>query len=219
MRERVLSLGAPALADYELIEMLLFLGITRCDTKPLAKSLINRFGSFAGVLNAPAEVLRSERLNDETITALKLPVLVAQRLAEADARTRPLLSNWDALLTYFDTALHGAVPGQLRILFLDNRNRLIGDEAVSPENGVTAKGGGPGGEAAGILRRALALHATALIGIRICGGGHALRKSAASDEALALELVRAGALLSIAVHDMIALQGGEWVSLKQLGKF
>ncbi|WP_242011367.1 JAB domain-containing protein [Acetobacter fallax] len=218
MRERVLARGAAALADYELVEMLLFFGIPRRDTKPLAKLLINRFGSFAGVLNAPAGALHAVQLNDETVAALKLPVLAARRLADAEARARPLLGNWEALLSYFDTALHGAVPGQLRILFLDNRNRLLGDEAVPSENKGTAGRRGPRIEAATILRRALTLHATALIGIRLCAAGQTPDQLVIADESLARELVRAGALLAITVHDMLALQGGRWVSLKQLGK-
>jgi DNA repair protein RadC len=49
MRGRLLANEA-ALADYEILEMLLFLGIPRRDTKPLAKSLINRFGTLAALL-------------------------------------------------------------------------------------------------------------------------------------------------------------------------
>ncbi|NHN83063.1 DNA repair protein RadC [Acetobacter musti] len=224
MRERVLSRGAAALADYELVEMLLFYGIPRRDTKPLAKSLINRFGSLASVLNASPAALRSAQLNDETITALKLPAVAACRLAEAEARQRPVLGNWDALLGYFDTALDGAVPGQLRILFLDNRNRLLGDEAVPTENTGAENTGegarrGPRIEAAKILRRALSLHATALIAVRLCTtSGQGPARFAPGDEDLARELTRAGALLAVTLHDMIALQGGNWLSLKQQGK-
>ena len=45
MRERLLARGPGGLADYEILEMLLFLGIRRGDTKPLAKAAINRFGA------------------------------------------------------------------------------------------------------------------------------------------------------------------------------
>ena len=54
LRERFLKGGADALADYELLELLLFLAHPRADTKPLAKRLIARFGSFAGTLSAEA---------------------------------------------------------------------------------------------------------------------------------------------------------------------
>jgi DNA repair protein RadC len=47
LRDRFLKGGANALADYELLELVLYLAHPRADTKPLAKRLIDRFGSFA----------------------------------------------------------------------------------------------------------------------------------------------------------------------------
>ncbi len=52
MRDRLLDRGPDSLADYEMLEMLLFFAFKTGDTKPLAKSLINRYGSFACVLSA-----------------------------------------------------------------------------------------------------------------------------------------------------------------------
>lgn len=216
MRERVLARGAATLADYEVLEMLLFLGIPRRDTKPLAKALINRFGSLAAVLEEPTSALRAFDLNDDTIAALHLPALAAHKLGEEEARTHPHLGNWEDLLTYFDTALAGAVPGQLRLLFLDNRNRLLADEAVLPGPGEGRRS--PALDVAAILRRALALHATALICIRPCADKDDPRNVVLADAPLAQELAKAGALFSITLHDMFALRGGNWASLKQMGR-
>lgn len=201
------------LADYELLEMLLFCGIPRGDTKPLAKALINQFGSFAGVLSAPVVSLKKAGMNSDSIAALRLSSLAAQRLGGAEAKERPHLGNWEALLGYFDTALEGAVPGQLRVLFLDNKNRLLADEAVS---GTSGQGRETVREAADILRRALEVHATALILIRLCAEGSEPGKIIGLDEPLARELVRAGGFLAITLHDVFALHGGTWASLKQL---
>ncbi|NHN92260.1 JAB domain-containing protein [Acetobacter sicerae] len=213
MRERVIARGASVLADYELLEMLLFCGIPRGDTKPLAKALINQFGSFAGVLSAPVVSLKKAGMNSDSIAALRLSSLAAQRLGGAEAKERPHLGNWEALLGYFDTALEGAVPGQLRVLFLDNKNRLLADEAVS---GTSGQGRETVREAADILRRALEVHATALILIRLCAEGSEPGKIIGLDEPLARELVRAGGFLAITLHDVFALHGGTWASLKQL---
>lgn len=217
MRERVLARGASSLADYELLEMLLFYGIARRDTKPLAKALINTFGSFEKVLEAPLSELSGKNLSDETLMALKLPGVIADRLADAEEKIHPQLSSWDALLTYFDTALQGSVPGQLRILFLDNKNRLLGDEAV-PDDNPGEKRRGPRIEAAAILRRALRLHATALIGVRIGKADSSPAKLVLEDAPLGAELKRAGELLSVVVHDIFAVEGGDWASLKQTGR-
>src|ERR1700757_4155949 len=73
MREKLLTRGPDALADYELLEMLLFLAMPKGDTKPLAKALINRFGSFARVLAAPQqELLDTRGLGPHSVSALKL---------------------------------------------------------------------------------------------------------------------------------------------------
>src|SRR3981189_817535 len=58
LRERFHSAGADALSDYELLEMVLFAAQPRRDMKPLAKSLLKKFGSFAEVIHAPERRLR-----------------------------------------------------------------------------------------------------------------------------------------------------------------
>jgi DNA repair protein RadC len=60
LRARFLEAGPAALADYELLELLLFRSIPRRDTKPLAKALIARFGSFGAVLGAERKRLSPE---------------------------------------------------------------------------------------------------------------------------------------------------------------
>ena len=213
MRERLLAHGGTALADYEVLEMLLFLGIARRDTKPLAKALINSFGSLAAVLSASPEALqRQGGLAPECAALLRLPELAAHRLSKAEARDHPILNNWERLHAYFETALTGAIPGQLRVLFLDNRNRLLADEAVQEDQA-------PGEEDSvrAIMRHALGLHATALVVVRIVPP-RAIAKSVLDREAaLSRELSRSSGPLAIIVHDHMLIGGENWVSLKQKG--
>src|SRR5689334_2505138 len=58
LRQRFREAGAGALADYELLELLLFRSIPRADTKARAKALLKRFGSLGEVLGAPEHLLR-----------------------------------------------------------------------------------------------------------------------------------------------------------------
>ncbi|MCQ8240658.1 JAB domain-containing protein [Rhizosaccharibacter radicis] len=209
MRERLLGRGPAALADYELLEMLLFLGIPRRDTKPLAKELINRFGSLEAVLGATADRLGAAGLRPEAASVLRVPEEAARRLAMAEARDRPVLNNWDRLLEYFDTALSGAVPGQRRALLLDNRNRLLADETL-PDMEV--------GALAGILaRRALELHATALILLRVVPPGPVPAALVKAEGGMVRELGAPLAALAVMLHDHMLVGGGSWVSLKQKG--
>jgi DNA repair protein RadC len=94
MREKRLERSPDALADYELLEMLLFLAFRTGDTKPLAKSQINRYGSFAAVLSAPQqELLDTRGLGPHSVAAQKLVRASALRLARAEVMERPVLNN------------------------------------------------------------------------------------------------------------------------------
>ena len=150
--------GADALPDYELLELLLFSAIPRRDTKPLAKQLIARFGDFAGVISAPAAQLALEGLTDNTIAALKLIQAGAHRLSRQRVMTQPILSSWTALTEYLHSAMAREANEQFRLLFLDRKNRLIGDEIQArgtvDHTPVYVRE---------VVKRALELSATALI--------------------------------------------------------
>src|SRR5882762_1458808 len=81
LRERFFSAGPDALSDYELLEMALFAAIPRRDTKPLAKALLKKFGSFAEVVHAPEARLREvDGIKDASITQIKLIAAAASRV-------------------------------------------------------------------------------------------------------------------------------------------
>ena len=99
LRERFVTGGPDALPDYELLELLLFRLIPRADTKPIAKALIARFGSFADVLGAPASLLEEVKgIGPAVATDLKVIAAAAQRMARGEVRGREVLSNWTQLL-------------------------------------------------------------------------------------------------------------------------
>ena len=110
MRARLLSAGPDSLADYELVEMLLFLGVPRRDTKPFAKGLINRFGDLLGTLSAPADSLEGAGLNEESRRVWALVQAAGARLAQAETIARPLLNTPDRLLEYLDLPRRLARP-------------------------------------------------------------------------------------------------------------
>lgn len=205
MRARVLTNGASTLADYEVLEMLLFAGVPRKDTKPLAKGLIGHFGSLVEVFRAPTQALRAAGLKDDAIRVLRLPGVAAERLASSEQRERPTLSNWDQLVTYLDQALEGGISGQFRLLYLDNRNRLLSDEAAPDAETIA-------GRNRAIAIRALALHATALIGFYVRPAQSPTDLSQA-----ARQLDFAMRPLSITLHDVLVTGEGPPSSLRQGG--
>lgn len=131
LRARFRTAGAQALADYELLELVLFRAVPRRDVKPLAKALVDRFGSFAEVVAAPPALLAEvPGVKEAIVTELKVVEAAAQRLARGQVKRRPALSSWSAVIDYCRTAMAYADREQVRVLFLDKRNQLIADEVL-----------------------------------------------------------------------------------------
>ena len=128
-RRRCFDAGADALSDYELLELLLFRALPRRDVKPLAKTLLAKFGSFAEVIAAPeARLAEVKGLGGAGITELKIVQAAASRLLRGVLKKRPVLSSWSNVLDYCRCAQGFADREQFRALFLDKRNALIADE-------------------------------------------------------------------------------------------
>src|SRR5437016_6251630 len=118
LRERFLEAGAGAVSDYELLELILFRAIPQRDVKPLAKEMIERFGSFAEVIAAPPQRLAEIKgLGDAAIAELKIVQAAASRLVRGQVQDRTVLSSWQSVLDYCRTAQAFADKEQFRVLF------------------------------------------------------------------------------------------------------
>ncbi len=211
MRTRLLTAGPQALADYELLEMVLFLALPRRDTKPIAKALLTRFGSFAAAIAAPQhDLLAIEGIHEAAAAALKTVHAAALRLAQAELVNRPLLSNWDRLIDYLTAALARERVEQFRVLFLDTRNRLLADEAQS-RGTVNHTPVYP----REVVKRALELQSTAIILVHNHPSGDPTPSR--DDIEMTQEVKRAAAALSIVVHDHIIVGNGNWLSFRKEG--
>jgi DNA repair protein RadC len=131
LRKRFDEAGATALADYELLELLLFRTIPRQDTKPLAKALLTRFGTLAGVLGAPVQRIAEV---PGAGPAVAQDLKIAQALLERAAKTeiqRTVISSWSQLTNYCRMSMAHEPREQFRVLFLDVKNQLIADEVLN----------------------------------------------------------------------------------------
>src|SRR5262245_14958122 len=129
LRERFFTAGADALSDYELLEMALFAAIPRRDTKPLAKELLRKFGSFTEVIHAPVARLREVKgVGDASISQLKLLAAASTRAAKREIERKLALSSWNEVIDYCRSGMAFSDKEQFRLLFLDKRNHLISDE-------------------------------------------------------------------------------------------
>jgi DNA repair protein RadC len=117
LRERFREAGGDSLPDYELLELVLFRAVARADTKPLAKALIDRFGSFGEVVSAAPERLKEvSGVGDAIVTELKLIHAAALRLMKGEVRKRTALSSWPLVLDYCRASMAFAEKEQFRIL-------------------------------------------------------------------------------------------------------
>ena len=211
MRARLLAAGPDALADHEMLEMLLFLALPRRDTKPIARELLARFGGFGPAVTAsPTELRAIEGLGDAGIAALKLAHAAASRLLRGELTAKPLLRSWDALSDYLRANLGHAATEQFRVLFLDTRARLIA-EVTMGEGTINHAPVYP----REIARRALELHASTVI----LAHNHPSGSSDASrdDIAMTREVRRALQPLGVVLHDHLIVTGDACVSMQQQG--
>src|ERR1700687_3526296 len=208
LRERFLGAGPDALSDYELLEMVLVNARSRGDVKPLAKSLIKTFGSFAEVIHAPESRLREvDGVGDRTVTELKLIAAGARRIAKGQLKQRTMLSSWNDVIDYCRTSMAFADKEQFRILFLDKRNQLIADE-VQQVGTVDHTPVYP----REVIKRALELSATAILLVHNHPSGDPTPSQA--DIQMTRAIIDIAKPLGIAVHDHIIVGRNGHASLK-----
>jgi DNA repair protein RadC len=211
LRARFLKSGADALPDYELLELTLFAALPRRDTKPLAKALLARFGSFAEVIAAPrARLLEIQGVGEGVANHLKIVEAAAQRLAKTRVIERAALSSWSALLDYCTAAMARSQNEEFRVLFLDRKNVLIADE-VQNKGTVDHTPVYP----REIVKRALELGASSIILVHNHPSGDPTPSKA--DIAMTREITAAARALAIAVHDHLVIGRSGHASFKSLG--
>ena len=210
VRDRVLKAGVEALADYELLELLLFYSIDRIDTKPLAKRLLDRFGTLGDVFAAEPGQLHEFRIEPRTLVHFKALREVGRRLAERKVKDMPVLTNWQQLIDYCHTALAHEKTEQFRIFFLDRKNVLIADE-VQQRGTIDHTPVYP----REVVKRALELAASAIILVHNHPSGDPAPSKADID--MTREVARAAAALGIALHDHLIVGRRGHASLKGMG--
>lgn len=202
--------GSDALADYELLELILFQALPRLDTKPIAKALLAKFGSFSEVLAAPdARLMEVDGIGEKAVHLLKLIAASGQRFGRDAIHAKPVLDRWAAVLDYCRKQMAYAPVEQFRILFLDKKNVLIADE-VQQSGTVDHTPVYP----REVVKRALEVGATALILVHNHPSGDPT--PSAADIAMTRQVVDIAKPLGIAVHDHIVVGKTGHASFKDL---
>lgn len=211
LRERFLAGGAEALADYELLEMILFPAKPIGDVKPMAKDLLHAFGSFGGVLHAEeSSLLKVEGVNDAAVVAIKVAKAAAERLLKEEIAERPVIKSWTQLLDYCRIHIGYQNNEEFHVLFLDNKLQLIADERhqrgtvnhtpVYPRE---------------VVKRALELGASSIILVHNHPSGDV--NPSKEDVDITKLIIAAAKPLGIEVHDHIIVGAKKHFSFKSKG--
>ncbi|MFK7837635.1 MAG: DNA repair protein RadC [Sulfitobacter sp.] len=211
LRARFMAGGAAPMPDYELLELVLFRAIPRRDVKPLAHTLMDRFGDFNRVISASVARLRDvPGVGDAVIVELKVVEAAAQRMARAKIMQQQVVSSWDALIDYCHTTMAHRETEQFRVLYLDRKNVLIADE----EQGKGTVDHVPVYPRE-VAKRALELNASALILVHNHPSGDPT--PSASDIDMTQQVMRACDALGLSLHDHLIIGRATELSFRSEG--
>jgi DNA repair protein RadC len=133
LREKILSNNEfTVLSDYEVLEVLLGYAIPRKDTKPLAKELIRRFGSLAGVFSAKSEDLKSVKgIKDMSSALIRIVHFAHMYILDQSMKERSILESFEEVLNYYFVNIGHLSREELRVLYLNAKAEVLSDECIS----------------------------------------------------------------------------------------
>lgn len=209
LKERFRKSGSDALADYEILEMLLYFVNSRGDTKPIAKNLLNRFSNLMTLLEADeARLQEIEDIGPQASLLIKVVQSLLQRTNKQKIVKKPVFLYWEEVILYLQHAQGYSLTEQLRLLFVNVRNELIHEELHQwgTVNQVPLY-------PREIIKRAIELGASGIILVHNHPCGEA--KPTSQDKELTKIVQEAGALMNIQVLDHIIVAKNQVYSFRQ----
>lgn len=209
-RERLASQGPRALADEELLAILLGTGTAGCSARVLAHAMLAE-GGLPGLARASVRELRSRPgIGAAKAATVLAAVELGRRLATRRLREGDPIRGPEDVFRHFHARLRDAGQEQFLVILLDGRHRMIG-EARASEGTLTASLVHP----REVFRPALRDGAAAIVLVHNHPSGDP--SPSAEDRAVTRRLVRAGELLGIQVLDHVVVAERGWCSLREEG--
>ena len=212
LRDRFLNGGGKSMADYELLELLLTYAIPRRDVKPIAKDIVRKFGSLAGAAKASVpQLVEVNGVKENTAVLLKVIQEAARRFswAELSATDALVISNWDAMIDYCRTEMSHLDIEEFRIIFLDVKFRVIGEEVM--QRGTINQVAIHPRE---VVKMAMEKKASALILVHNHPSGDV--KPSRADVEITKQIKQALEAINISLLDHIIISKYDYASLKSL---
>lgn len=210
-REKLLALGPQALADVELLAVLLRTGSAGQGVLQLAQTLLEQFGGLCGVLRAPtADLERLRGLGPVKAAQTSACLELARRAMAQDMRRAPVFESPAQLKTYAALHLAGLAHEEFAILFLDSQHRLLHWRSLF-RGTLTQTSVYP----REVVKACLAVNAAAVVLAHNHPSGVA--EPSRADEALTQALRQALALVDVRVLDHLIVGTNQVVSMAQRG--
>ena len=212
MRERFLKTEQQGCQPHELLEILLYYGIPRVDTNPIAHELMNRFGSLHSVLSADPDQLKQVRGMTETAACL-ITLLRAMYACDAEESYQGVpMESFAGICDYFARLYRFERRETVRAAFLDKHLKLLSGEIIGE--------GHPTGSAFSVRRLTERAHAAGS-NVIVLAHNHPHGSAAPSDTDIAVTRQLAETLRScgISLADHVIVGDGEAVSLREYGVF
>lgn len=211
LRERFLNSGLDGFQDYEVIELLLTLATPRKDCKDAAKATLIKFKTLQGVLEAPTrEICEIQGVGPKNVFGLKLIKAVSDRYLEKKLIKKDPVNNSKELFEYLCHSIRDKTREYFKIIFLDSKNRVISSETHS-RGTITASSVYP----REVIHAALKHNAAALIFAHNHPSGDP--KPSPEDIAITRQLVFAGNVMGITVHEHIIIGEAGYFSFADHG--
>mgnify|MGYP001227855410 CR=1 FL=1 len=213
LRERFLKVGFAGFSDHEVVELLLTLCIPRCDVKPPAKALIQRFGSLKAILDAPLEDLREvSGLGAVAPVALRIIRDAASLYLQQSAEEQPLLNSTERLEAFWHSRLGGKRNEVFEVAYLDSGYHLLEDGVERLEEGIVDR---TQVYPRKVMEAALRRGAAALVVAHNHPAGNA--RPSPQDKQLTQALIRAASALSIKLIDHLIITEEDHFSFRRAG--
>ena len=209
LRERFLKSGEKTVPDYELIELLLFGVIPRGDVKPVAKKLLQNCKNLSGLLQADREKLKSiPGVGEATIAVIKAVHEIACRFIKEEVISQPVFQSWQAVIDYCRARMSHLTVEQFRLLFLDQKNKIIADE-IQQQGTISSTPIFP----REVVKRTLELGASSLIMVHNHPSGDPTPSQADID--ITRRVIKAAKELEIQVLDHLIIGRFGHISLRE----
>jgi DNA repair protein RadC len=210
-RERLRDYGPEALADAELLAILLRVGTSGTNVVQLAQHLLVEFGGWRGLQSTSFQHLRDSYGMGEAKTAqLKAALEIGRRLALLGFAERFQISSPADVAQFLQVEMSHLDQEHLRVVCLDTKNRVMKVQTVYV--GTLHAAGLRVGE---VFKEAVRLNGAALILCHNHPSGDPT--PSAEDLAVTRQIIEAGRLLDIDVLDHLIIGHGRYVSLRERG--